>query len=69
MRLTGPHGPLAALGMTSLVQAVIGLFFGVIPVLGLPVSVFALLFGLFALLVVLGGPVCSENRVRAADLE
>ncbi len=50
MRLSGPHGPLAALGMTSLVQAVIALFLGVAPVLGLPISLFALLFGVLGLI-------------------
>lgn len=50
MRLSGPHGPIAALGMTSLVQAVIALFLGVIPVLGLPISLFALLFGVLGTL-------------------
>ena len=49
MRLTGPDGPLGALGMTSLVLGVIAMFFGVVPVLGLPISLFALLFGLVGL--------------------
>ncbi|HBI41345.1 MAG TPA: hypothetical protein DDY78_00620 [Planctomycetales bacterium] len=49
MRLSGPHGPLAALGMTSLVQGVISLILGVIPVLGIPIGLFGLLFGLLAL--------------------
>ncbi len=55
MRLSGPHGPLAALGMTSLVQAVIALFLGVIPVLGIPIGLFALLFGVLGLIAALLG--------------
>ena len=50
MRLSGPHGPLAALGMTSLVQGVIALIFGVVPVLGIPIALFALLFGVLGLI-------------------
>lgn len=50
MRLSGPNGPLAALGMISLVQGVIGLILGLLPVLGLPISLFALLFGVLALI-------------------
>jgi hypothetical protein len=50
MRLSGPHGPLAALGMTSLVQGVISLILGVLPVLGIPIGLFGLLFGVLALI-------------------
>ncbi len=50
MRLSGPHGPLAALGMTSLVQGVISLILGVVPVMGIPIGLFALLFGVLALI-------------------
>jgi hypothetical protein len=52
MRLTGPHGPIAALGMTSLVQGVISLILGVLPVLGIPIGLFGLLFGVLALMAV-----------------
>ncbi len=50
MRLTGPHGPLAGLGMTSLVQGIISLILGVVPVLGIPIVLFALLFGILGLI-------------------
>lgn len=50
MRLSGPHGPLAALGMTSLVQGVISLVLAFLPVLGIPIGLFALLFGVLALI-------------------
>jgi hypothetical protein len=50
MRLSGPHGPLAALGMTSLVQGILSLVLGVLPVLGIPIGLFALLFGVLALI-------------------
>jgi hypothetical protein len=53
MRLSGPHGPLAALGMISLVQGVISLILGVLPVLGIPIGLFALLFGVLGLIAAL----------------
>jgi hypothetical protein len=51
--LFGPDGPLPALGMTSLVLGVIALLLCFLPILGIPLSAFGLLFGLLGFLVAL----------------
>lgn len=55
-----PRPPLP-LGMTSLVLGSIGLLFFFLPILGIPVSVFGMLFGIVGFFVVLLG---SKARLR-----
>lgn len=49
-RLPEVHGPPIGLGMSSLVIGTIGLMLFFLPVLGIPLSAFGLLFGLLGLL-------------------
>src|SRR5262249_5942565 len=56
-----PETPPLALGMTSLTLGTIGLVLCVFPILGLPISMFALLFGLIGLAASL---LRQETRLR-----
>ena len=59
------HSPPVGLGMSSLVIGTIGLMLFFLPVLGIPISAFGLLFGLLGLLVTLvGGRAGGGARLR-----
>jgi hypothetical protein len=47
---SGTDGPMIGLGMTSVVLGTVGILFFFLPVLGIPVSAFALLFGIVGFL-------------------
>jgi hypothetical protein len=53
--LFGPHSPLPALGMTSLVLGTIALVLAFLPVLGIPISALGLLCGVLGFVAVLLG--------------
>ena len=59
------HNPPIGLGMSSLVMGTIGLMLFFLPVLGIPISAFGLLFGLLGLLAALfGGRIGGAARLR-----